>query len=399
MADPTEFAQIRNGMQKVQAWVEQHNYRGYEPFDGLDSYLRPLTFGNLFCEQLLQQLGRQSPINLRPILGIKPRDSSKGRGYMAWGHLLQFAATGRTEHRAKAEECLDWLDIHKSKLYPKHSWGNTFDYSSRGGRIPRDEPTIVWTGLIGQAYLEAYEQTGNERWLKIADSLCSWIVDLPREETPRGTCLSYVVYMQSSIHNSNMLGAAVLARTAKHTGNQEYLELARSAMAYSCAGQLPDGAWYYGEDPKYHWIDNFHTGYNLDSLKRYIAYSRDETWRENLTRGFDYFKGHFIDPDGCPRYYHNRRQPIDIQGAAQVIDTLTFFSDEDPASLALAVKVALWTIKSMQDPDGHFYYRRYPFIVAKAPMIHWGQATMFKALAHLSSRMQKAGGVAMPRRD
>jgi rhamnogalacturonyl hydrolase YesR len=390
MADPRESSTFLNSMRQVQTWVEQHNYKGYEPFDGLSSYLKPLTMGNLFLEQLLQQVGRQSPINLRPIMGVKPQESSKGRGYMAWGYMLRYRVDGKQENRARAEECLDWLDHHKSKLHSKHSWGNTFDYSSRGGRILRDQATIVWTSLIGQAYLEAYEQTKEERWLKIADSLCSWIADLPREETPKGSCLSYVTFNQSSVHNANMLGGAVLARTAKHTGNHLHLKLAQSAMEYSCSRQLPDGAWYYAEHSNYHWIDNFHTGYNLDSLKRYIQYTGDKTWQENLNLGFRYFKDHFIDEDGCPRYYHNRRQPIDIQGAAQVIDTLTFFSDQDPASLDLAVKVARWTIKHMQDRDGHFYYRKYPLITAKVPLIHWGQATMFKALANLSSKLETA---------
>ena len=68
-------------------------------------------------------------------------------------------------------------------------------------------------------------------------------------------------------------------------------------------------------------------------------------------------------------------------------DALAFFSEEDPACLELAVKVARWTIEHMQDRDGHFYYRRYPGITVKTAMIHWGQATMFKALAQLSSRL------------
>jgi rhamnogalacturonyl hydrolase YesR len=391
MSNSANSMTILTALQNVQTWVEEHNYRGYEPFDGLCSYLRPLAFGSRFGEQLLQQLGRQSPINLRPILGIKPQDSTKGRGYMAWGYLHRFAANGNEEDRSKAEQCLDWLDLNKSRKYAKHSWGNVFDYVSRAGRINRDEPTIVWTGLIAQAYLEAFEQTRNRRWLQIADSICSWILDLPREQTATGTCLAYDFHQYAFVHNSNLLGAAALARTAKHTGNREYLQVARSAVEYSCHRQLADGAWYYAEEPKYHWIDNFHTGYNLDSLKRYIHYTGDNEWCENLSRGFAYFKKHFIDPDGCPRYYHNRRQPIDIQGAAQVIDTLTLFSDEDPESLELAGQVARWTIKNMQGRDGHFYYRLYPLITVRAPMIHWGQATMFKALAHLSLKLKAAG--------
>jgi len=392
MADLTDSTRPLASMRRVQAWIEKHDYKGYEPFDALGSFLRPLACGTLVGEVILQQIGRQSPINIRPLLGVKPLDSSKGRGYIAWGHLTRHAATGDKDHLAKAEECLDWLDRHKSKLHANHSWGNAFDYASRGGWIAKDEPTIVWTSLIGQAFLEAYDQTRNERWLLIADRICAWIVGLPRLETPAGVCLEYTATGDGTctIHNSSMLGAAMLARTGQLTNNSNYLALAQRAMAYSCQCQLPDGAWYYGEVSEGHWIDSFHTGYNLDSLKRYIAYTKDETWRQNLTRGFEFFKNHFVDPDGCPRYYHNRRQPIDIQGAAQVIDTLAFFSEEDPSSLELSLKVAQWTIANMQDPDGHFYYRRYPLITAKAPMIHWGQATMFKALANLASRLERS---------
>ena len=389
MPDRDAAPLIADSLGKLQAWLERHQYRGYEPFDGLGSYLRPLTFGSLVGEIILQQVGRQSPVNLRPLLGIRPQESTKGRGYIAWGHLYLHRATGQAEHLAKAEACLDWLDHHKSKRYAQHSWGNAFDYSSRGGRILRDEPTIVWTALIGQAYLEAYEQTREERWLKIADSICSWIVDLKRLETATGVCIEYTGTGKGkgTIHNSSMLGAAMLARTGKITGNRAYLDLARAAMHYSCARQLPEGGWYYGDDATYHWIDNFHTGYNLDSLKRYIEYSGDDTWRENLLRGYRYFKDHFFDPDGCPRYYDNRRYPLDIQCAAQAIDTLTFFSDVDPPSLDIAARVARWTIRHMQGRDGHFFYRIYPLVKNRTPMIHWGQATMFKALAHLFAKL------------
>jgi hypothetical protein len=34
---------ITNSLDKVEAWVEDHNYKGYEPFDGLSSWFRPLT--------------------------------------------------------------------------------------------------------------------------------------------------------------------------------------------------------------------------------------------------------------------------------------------------------------------------------------------------------------------
>ncbi|MCB1097958.1 MAG: glycoside hydrolase family 88 protein [Verrucomicrobiae bacterium] len=380
---------VESSINRVERWVEDHNYRAYEPFDGLSSWFRPLTFNTVLGQRLLMQLIRQSPINLRPIMGVKPKDSTKGRGYMAHGYLYRYRTTGDKKYLERAEACLDWLDHHKVKKFETHSWANHFDFASRGGTYTSDDPIIVWTALIGLAYLEAYEQTNNERWLQIAESACDWIMDLPREETDCGNCLSYVAYAQSSIHNSNMLGAAMLARTAKHTGNKEYLDVARSGMEYSCTRQLEDGAWWYGEDPKYHWVDNFHTGYNLDCLKTYIDATGDNTWKPNFTIGLKYYKGNFFEADGCPKYYNTRCYPIDSQCAAQSIESLATFSDEDPECLELAVKVAKWTIENMQGADGHFFYRIYPLMKARTPMLHWAQATTYKGLAILLEKLSK----------
>ncbi len=66
---------------------------------------------------------------------------------------------------------------------------------------------------------------------------------------------------------------------------EEFTELAREAMRYSCSRQNPDGGWYYGEAPKYHWIDNFHTGYNLDSLRRYADATGDRSFDQCIQAG------------------------------------------------------------------------------------------------------------------
>ena len=376
-----------NSIFALERYVENVNLKGYEPFDGLSSPLRSLTFGNLFCERLLQQIVRQSPINLRPIVGVKPLESTKGRGYLSWGWINMYKIYNDEVYRKKAIESLTWLDENKSPMYKHHSWGNHFEYSFRGGRIPKYEPTIVWTSLIGQVFLDAYELFKIPRHLEVIESIRNWIISLSKENTSSGDCISYVAFEQRSIHNSNMLGAAFLARAAKALNDDLYLDVAKSAMEYSCSRQIENGAWYYGHEQKYHWIDNFHTGYNLDSLKRYIDATGDKTFNKNLKIGYEFFKNSFFESSGRPKYYHNRAFPIDIQCASQAIDTLTLFSEYDQGSLEIGCNVASWTIDNMQDKDGHFYYRKYPFgIKAKAPMIHWAQATIFKAFTNLLLR-------------
>lgn len=382
---------INESLERLGKWVEASSYRGYEPFDGLSSPLRVLTFGNLFLDRLLMQIVRQSPLNLRPLFGITKKESTKGRGYMAWGYLIMHQVTGLTDYKEKAIDCLRWLDRHKAQKYTHHSWSNHFDFSSRGGAYTKNDPIIVWTSLIGQAYIKAYEVLGDKWYLDIAESVCRWILSLPREKTPRGNCLSYLAHVQSSIHNSNMLGAAMLALTYRYTQKKEYLEVAKSSMEYSCSRQMDDGSWWYAEEPKYHWIDNFHTGYNLDSLKAFCESTGDGLFEDHLRRGFDFYKRSFIEDSGRPKYYHNRAYPIDSQCAAQTIDTLSTFAKYDKRAVDLALRVAGWSIDNMQDPDGHFYYRIYPSMIkAKTPMLHWAQATMYKALANLLSQLTPA---------
>lgn len=380
---------IESSIKKVEKWVVNNNYRGFDPFDGLSSPLVPLTFGNLLLERILMQTIRQSPINLRPFLGVKPLDSNIGRGYMAWGYLNMLKATGDEEYKQKAILCLKWLENNKAPGFSDLSWGKHFNYASRGGRYGLYEPITVWTSIIGLVFMDAFEILQDEHYLEISESICNWILKVPRNQTGNGTCIEYTTTGNGdcTIHNHSMLAAAMLVKTAKYVKNNEYEKLAKSAMKYSCNSQLPDGSWYYGEASNHHWIDNFHTGYNLDALRCYIEYSGDTSFEKNLKNGFEFYYSKFFESTGIPKYYHNRIYPIDIQCAAQAIETLVKFSDYDTSSLDLGLKVAEWTIENMQDKSGYFYYRRYPFIKAKIPMIHWGQSTTFNALALLLSTL------------
>lgn len=128
----------------------------------------------------------------------------------------------------------------------------------------------------------------------------------------------YVPVKQSAIQNSNILGASMQASLWRYSRNDELRSVARGAVEYICSRQRPDGSWWYGEDPKCHWIDNFHTAYVLDSLKRYLYGMGDEAFRTHFQRGLRYFLHTFIRP------------------------------------------------------DGHFYFRWYPLLAARTAYIHWG---------------------------
>lgn len=378
---------VHDSIHRLAEWLEKNDYRGYDTFDGLNArYLRPLTFNSPFLRTVLQQGVRRFPINLRPLLGIAPSRSTKGMGFLARGFLRLYDATGDPAWRDKAKHALEWLEENKSPGYSGACWGNHFDYQARGDfYLPKGVPTVVWTSLIGHAFLDAHKAFGHNAYLDVAASACEHILN-DVKATPEGdsACISYTPIHDSQVHNASTLAASLLARTSLYTGNEMHRGLAERAIRYTARHQRPDSSWYYGEAPYRRWIDSFHTAYVLDSFKYYIDSTGDDRFEPNLMDGYFYWKNTFFLADGTPKYYHHKTMPIDIQCCSQAIDTFVFFHDRDPESIGLALKVANWTIENMQDVSGYFYYRRYSrSLINKTPTLHWGQATMFCALAGL----------------
>lgn len=385
-SDSTLKARIYESIGRLSYWLKENDYRGYDTFDGLSARLvRPLTFETKFLRTVLLQGVRRFPLNLRPVLGVTQEHSSKGMGFLARGFIRLHETTGDQIWADKAQFALQWLMENQSSGYNGACWGNHFDYQSRGFYLPKGVPTVVWTSLIGHAFLDAYDHFREARYLQIAVSACEHILrDLQTFPDGKGVCISYVPGMNSQVHNANTLGASLLARTYSQTRNVSYRELAQKAIQYTAQHQRSDSSWYYGEKANVHWVDNFHTAYVLDCFKHYADSTGDERFSQNMMSGYKYWKKTFFLFDGTPRYYDYKTLPIDIQCSSQAIDTLVFFHDRDPESLPLALKVAQWTIANMQDRTGYFYYRRYSrWLVNKTPTLHWGQATMLSALAGL----------------
>jgi|HubBroStandDraft_1064217.scaffolds.fasta_scaffold43341_2 rhamnogalacturonyl hydrolase YesR len=384
--------QLYESIRSLYDWLEKNEYRGYDTFDGLNARLaRRLTFESKFLRTVLQQGVRRFPLNVRPLLGIQKNHSSKAMGFFARGFIRLYEVTGEQIWQNNARWCLQWLLDNQSRGYSGACWGNHFDYQSRGFYLPKSVPTVVWTSLIGHAFLDGYECFRDERYLQTAVSACKHITkDLDRYSEEDGVCISYVPFMNCQVHNANTLAGSLLARTYSYTRQEEYLDLARKAMTYTANHQHLDGSWWYGEKRNLHWVDTFHTAYVLDCFKHYVQSCGDNRFEEVMLRGYAYWKRTFFLSSGAPRYYNHKALPFDIQSCSQSIDTLVLFFEHDRDGLQLALRTAQWTIANMQDRSGYFYYRRYnPWVVNKTPTLHWGQATMLCALSGLYLQLSR----------
>jgi hypothetical protein len=192
---------------------------------------------------------------------------------------------------------------------------------------------------------------------------------------------------RSCVHNANLLGAALLARVARETGEDELREQALAAARFTLRAQAPDGSWPYGNRSFQTWIDNFHTGFNLVALAEIIDATGEPELADPLRRGYAFYRDTFFLADGTPKYYHDRLYPVDIHSAAQALVTFAALAPLEPGALSAGQLVAQWTLREMRDRGGRFYFQKQARYTNRTSFIRWSQAWMLYGLARLMAAM------------
>jgi hypothetical protein len=153
--------------------------------------------------------------------------------------------------------------------------------------------------------------------------------------------------------------------------------------------QTAYGAWYYTDPPEASPIghDNYHTGFILDALWRYMHATGDERWMPQYRHGLEFYAAHLFNADGSPRWMSDRDFPHDIHGAAQGIITFARHETEYPG---LAQRITRWTLDTMYDDAGRFYYQEGRFFKRRFTLMRWCNGWMTRALSQLHLRMRQS---------
>lgn len=371
-------------------YVEGEGYAGYDPYDALNS---PLIRGGCLGWKWARigwiQAFRRCPVNLRPLFLTR-----KGHNPKALGLFLEgYARLGKAGHEvgtlARVEQLLELIRVNRTETAHGYGWGYNFDWQSRAFYVPRGTPTIVNSGFVGHALLDVAEAglPCSGRALEMAKPVAGFILDdLNRIEEGGAFCFSYTPLDRYAVHNANLLGASFLIRLWSKSAEPRFKEAARAALDYSMRHQRDDGSWYYSERDGSRWIDSFHTGFNLESIRRFLRAGVAEEWRGGYERGKEFYQNRFFLADGTPKYYHDQVYPIDIHSPAEAI---CYFSDEGDGSRELVERILTWTLDHLYDDRGFFYFRRTRHLVNRIPYMRWGQAWAFRALAGYMASLQR----------
>ena len=380
-------------LEKLLRYCRTESWMGYDPYDALTSPLaRAIGRSGKLARTIMIQAVKRGPVNLRPLLGIKKDLNPKAIALFARAVALlaKRSRISLNPSRMNSAEDLkrdfdflmETLGKLRSKQHEQACWGYNFDWQSRAFFAPRGTPNVVCTVFAAQAYLDWFEASQNEQALDAAKSSARFLLDaLNRTESPEGFCFSYTPLDNSRVHNVNLLAAELLARLYSIERSDEYLEAASRSTSYTISRQRLDGSWPYGEARSQQWIDNFHTGFILVSLKNIIRDLGAGEWQSSLLRGYEFYGDRFFLADSTPKYYHDKLYPVDAHAAAQAVITFVEMKDVMPEASLKATRAVEWAIREMQDPAGYFYFQRQRFYTIKIPYMRWAQAWMLYALS------------------
>ena len=378
--------------QKLFDYCQKNDWAGYDPYDALNSRIfNVFPFLNSRIPQLiLTQALKRSPVNIRPLLLVPKTQNPKAIALFLMA-FVKLSKLGLLAQEDLITTMIDKLSAQRSQDSSYWCWGYSFPWQTRTILVSRGSPNLVCTVFVANALLDVYELNRENNCLKMATSAAEYILnELYWTRDDGSSSFAYPLpSLRTPVHNANFLGAALLCRVFKLTGEKKFLEAALRVTRYSVSKQNSDGSWDYGESSTQRWVDNFHTGYNLCALRSIAQYAETPEFASPIRLGFEFYRDHFFRDDGAPKYFHNRTFPIDIHSVAQSIITLLNFKDLDGNNLSLIYTIFNWALKQMRDERGYFYYQKLSFGTNKISYMRWSQAWMLLALSSLLNELDE----------
>jgi len=381
---------------KLVAYCRASDWAGYDPYDAANSkfFAAVPLLDHRIPRLVLTQLLKRLPVNIRPLLAIPKTQNPKGLALFLTT-FIKLRKIGE-ENQQELEEwiagMIERLTALRSTGVAYSCWGYSFPWQTRTIVVPSGTPNLVCTTFVANALLDAYDYCQDSRCLDMAVSAAEYMLNELYWTDGTRTSFNYPLpSVRSEVHNANFLAAALLGRAYSHTGDKKFIGPALQAARCSAAKQQADGSWYYGEAASQHWIDNFHTGYNLCALRDLSRYASTTEFDSVIQRGFEFYRSHFFGADGVARYFHDSTYPIDIHSVAQSVITLVTFNDVDPGSLKLASSVLNWAMTHMWDDRGYFYYRVLRSHTNRISYMRWSQAWMLLAMVTLQEASASVG--------
>lgn len=347
--------------------MSSHPLQGVDPFDALSGSRVPsLARRSARIRQVVIQARKRLPVDVAPMLGVKPFVMAKAAGSM-------LSAAVREGSDQEARLIIDVLHATSGNL-GDGAWGYEFDVQTRWAFYPAGSPNLIATVFVARGCGTAGVALGDTDLL---DELALSAAFLRRDLMYGGEnpYFRYTLTSDRLVHNANLLGAGLVSMDGALRGDHSAVRVGHAATQTTMAAQREDGSWSYGEGASLGWSDNFHTAYNLDGLLQVWLATGDAGVRACLDRGVDHWVRDFFGADGEPKYYPHKPYPYDIHSAGTAMDVAARLATWGWDTGDLAERVAQWTERNLLNPrTGDTYYQKHRMWTDRRHFVRWGDA-------------------------
>lgn len=366
---------------------QKENYHGWDLYDALLSkfFVRGSVLDSYYPRYIWTQVNKRSPINLRPLMRVPKSLNPKGLSLILRGYCALYEHDGQEAWLNAANRVCELLLTIRSKS-EYYCWGSNFPYQSRGEYYEANDPGAIATSFCANAILDLYKITNDNKLRDVLFSIRKFYLEkLLLINDGRHLVFSYHIQDENITYNATAKVSESLAVISEYLGIQEDIELVKCSIQYLFEQQNLDGSWHYSSSATGKWIDNFHTGYVLVSLKKMMDVSQSIRHRALLEKGLDFHIKNHYTATSIPKYYTTSLYPIDTHCFAQSIITFTEFWD-----LGFATKLIDSSIDLMYNtPQRYFIYSIRKHYKVKTNLLRWCNAYMFWALANFLRAKQK----------
>jgi hypothetical protein len=389
----------------LERWLEEVSYASCDPYDGLTSpLLQPARRVPLLARAWMQVVKR-SPLDLRPLLGIRPAVYTKSLSDLAQAYARR-AETARSAGSATTADAAmvkarGFLALLRERRLPApgSAWGMDLPYVSRFVTARPTTPNLYQTVNAAAAFLdvrdaESWRGTPAADDLDVALGATEFMEKgLGRlEASPDRIAWRYYPGEEACVYNVNALAGALLLRLGQVANRSDLVDLGRRTLRFVVEAQNPDGSWWYARGPRGRWVDGFHTGFILDALAEAVYRAGERPFAPALERGIRFYTERMFTTEHLPRYDARSDYPVEVQNCAQAIQTLSILAQHNRSlvprarATTMAVIEALFRWTRRAEPRaGYFMLSRGRTFTNRLAAVRWGQAPMLLALEHLAA--------------
>lgn len=364
--------------------LKNKDYKGWDKFDAtLSPLFNYSIFNNKYFRFIIQQIIKESPVNLRKLFFIEKNINIKAIALLS---LAYYNVYHLTKKQTFWYDCLHLESIlfdNRSPIETSYCWGHNFKIQTTSTTLSPYAPNVTNTFYSSLIYLELCKT--NDAYLEVLNEIYKFFQNdlfILLDEEDQLAYSYFTIPQKNIVYNIQGMIATFYLKYSVLKGSEEAKSNAFKSFNYLKSQMNSDYTWNYHDGNGYNKIDNYHSAYVLDSFWELYQYTRSDEDLDFYLKCLKVFEEKFWGPNGEPFWSVKYKYPYDIHSAASGIIAFAKASIIDRKYLEKSKQILNWTIENMyREKENDFIYRIFGPIKYNYSFIRWSSAWMCYAIS------------------